>query len=650
MSFGWGGQILRLDLSNRKTSAVSTESYTRLFIGGRGINVKMLYDEVGPEVSMFDPANKVFFGPGVLAGTPAVSSSRLMVTGLGAGGFLRYAGLGAGIPKEIKCAGYDAIVAEGKADKPVYVFINNDSVEFKDASHTWGKDVYETQQLIRDELGKSVEVMCIGPGGENAVAFGSIHSDWGSVAGRGGMGGVMGSKNLKAIAVRGTRGVKLAKPEEFLQIAEEQRKDYASREETIESMRLWGDRWLSWCLQEGGLGARGNFEAYDGPLGWDTMRITKMDDFAEKYGAGWHVCGSCAIHHFMMYDVPGIGKGGAKCTGTTNVTSTLWNNDWKLGFQVYNLANKYGLDIMSITNIIAFLMELYDKEIITTADTDGIPILRGDANAIIQTIHKIGKQEGFGQLFKDGVVQGAKKIGKDAEKYAMANKELELEPYEYRAIKPFALASATNTKDLTGALNERVYNWAASGDKATRDAEEELALKIYGTKEAALPHSYDGAAISTVVDEGRTCACDMIGVCKWVIPWDMSEYYDIQSKLFSFATGVEMSDEDIVFAAQRVVTLERAFNIRRGLTRADDTLPDRFFEEPVPGGPYKGEKLSKTKFAKMIDDYYNLRGYDKNGTPTEETFIKYALKPEWEVFKKETSQKIGNLSVREKLT
>jgi len=634
MSFGWTGQILRVDLSNRVASTEPTEPYTRLFIGGRGISVKMLYDEVDPDISMFDPANKVFFAPGVLTGTPAAGSSRLKVTAMAAGGFLRHAGLGSHIPKEIKCAGYDLIIIQGKSDKPVYLYIHDDSVEFKDASHIWGHDVYETQQIIKDELGQSVEVMCIGPGGEKAIAFGSIHTGWGSAAGRGGMGGIMGSKNLKAIAVRGTYGIKIAKMEEFLEVAEEQRKSFADNKEGLLAMQLGGDRWLAWYLEQCGLGARGNWEANDGPTGWDTMHITKMDDFASQYGCEAEVCGSCSISHFINYHVPGVGRGGGKCTPTHNVTATLWNNDWRLGFQAYNLMNRYGLDAVSTTNIIAFLMELYDKGIITTSDTDGIPMLRGDKNAIISAIHKLGKQEGFGKLFKDGVVQGARKIGRGVENYAMAVKELELEPFEYRAIKQFAVAAATNTKDVLDALNERVYNWAASTDKAAKDAEEKMAEELYGTREAALPQSYEGAAAPTAGEEGRIAAGDMVGICKWLIPWDMTEYFDIPAKLFSLATGVEMSEADLLFAAQRVMTLERAFNVIKGMRRKDDTLPRRFFEEPVPGGPYKGEKLPKVKFDKMIDDYYALRGYDKDGVPTEETFKKYSLTLEWEVFKK----------------
>jgi aldehyde:ferredoxin oxidoreductase len=629
MSFGWGGQILRVDLSNGRISKEPVESYTRYFIGGRGISMKMLFDEVDPKWSPYDPANKIFFCPGVLTGTPAAGSSRLKVTGIGAGGWVRAAGLGGNIPQAIKWAGYDLIVVQGKSDTPVYLYIHDDSVDIRDANHIWGKDTYETQLILKDELGKSFEVLCIGRGGENEVAFGSIHTDLGSAAGRCGFGGVMGSKNLKAIAVKGTRGVRIAKLEEFLKVAEEQRESYTANKEIIEAMQNAGAKHLAWLWQAAGTAPRGNFEECD----WDLIQFTKMDDFYNKYTVCPQVCGSCPIEHFMTFDMQGVGKGAAKCTGTYSVTGTIWNNDWELAFRVFNLLNRYGLDNISTCNIIAFLMELYDRGIITAEDTEGVPMKKGDENAIITTIRKIGEQEGFGRLFKEGVVRGAKKIG-GAEKYAMAVKGMELEPSEYRIVKQVALATATNTKDLIDATNIFANAWAAALDDEVKKQSEKMAEEIYGTKEAAYPHSYKAAAAPTIDMEDRTVAIDMVGVCKYLIPWYMTPYLDVPAKMFSLATGVEMSEADLLFAAARVSTLERAVNVMKGMRRKDDTLPKRLFQEPVPGGRYKGERLIKAKFDKMLDNYYALRGYNKDGVPKEETFKKYGLSSEWEVFKK----------------
>ena len=634
MSFGWSGQILRVDLSDGKILKEPVEPYTRFFVGGRGISMKMLFDEVDPKVGLYDPANKLFFGPGVLTGTPATASSRLKVTGIGAGGWVRAAGIGGNAPQSIKWAGYDLIVIQGKSDKPVYLYINDDSVEIKDASHIWGKDTFETQLTLKDELGKSFEVMCIGPGGEKELAFGSIHTSWASAAGRCGFGGVMGSKKLKAIAVRGTRGVRIAKPEEFLKVAQEQREAFASDKETNEIYEAESQKELVWQWQTYGTSPRGNFEECD----WDLMQFTTMYEFCNKYGVGYHACGGCPLEHFTMFDVPGIGRGGLKCTPTHSVTATIWNNDWKLAFRAYNLIDCYGMDIITTCNIIAFLMELYDKGIITAKDTDGVPMKKGDEDAIVNTIHKLGKQEGFGKLFKEGVVQGAKSIGRGAEEYAMAVKEMELQPYEYRPIKRRALAQAINTKDLIDAGGDRTWGWWLDEDQKRRDVRrkeaERRAEELFGSREFAFPDSCKAQALQTVDTENRVVAGDIVGICKQVIPWFFGPQLDVPAKLFSLATGVEMSESDLLFAAARVVTLERVINVMKGMRRKDDTLPKRLLEEPVPGGPFKGERVTKSELDSMLDEYYAARGYDSDGVPKKEAFKKYNLLSEWEKFKK----------------
>ena len=224
MSFGWTGQILRVDLSKRESSIEDTEPYTHSFIGGRGINVKIIYDEVDHKVSPFDPANRLCFGPGPLGGTLAPACSRMKVTTMSPNGLITNSGIGGFVGAEIRHAGYDNIIIQGKSDKPVYLYINDDSVEIRDAGHIWGKDTWEAQQIIKKELGNSVQTMCIGPAGEKLVSFGSIITGRQSSAGRGGTGTIMGSKNLKAIAVRGTKEIKIAKPEEFIAACEETHK------------------------------------------------------------------------------------------------------------------------------------------------------------------------------------------------------------------------------------------------------------------------------------------------------------------------------------------------------------------------------------------------------------------------------------------
>ena len=626
MSFGWTGNILKVDLSNRKSSTIPTEPYTRSFIGGRGFSVKMMYDQVGPKLPAFDPGNDLFFGPGVLTGTPAASSSRLKITAVGAGGYMRHAGLGGDIANAIKWAGYDLVVIQGKLDKPAYLYINNDEIVFRDAGHIWGKYTYETEQMIKDEIGKPVSVLCIGPAGENQVSYGSVHCGLGSAAGRCGMGSVMGSKNLKGMAVTGTRGVKIARVEEFLKLAEEQRKQLSGMKSSV--MRE-GVFTLIAGWQRTGMGARGNW----GSTEWETVEMDQIIEFERKYGSSSHVCGSCPINHFSTFDVPGIGKGGAKCTGTYSVTGTLCNNDVKLGFEAYNLINNYGMDVMSTSNIIAFLMELYEEGVIKAGDTDGISMKKGDAEAIIRAIHKLGRQEGFGQLFKEGVEAGAAKIGRGAEDYAMSVKGLEMQPMEYRYMKPMALSNATNTKDVIDAPCDVVYGWVLAPDAAAKEKIEKHAEEVYGTRDAARPDKVEAAALPVVDYENKVTGADLIGVCKYIFPMFFLSSLEVQTRLASLATGVEISESDLMTAAQRVTTLERAYNVIKGMRRKDDTLPKRIFKEAVPSGPHKGVRLTKADFNKMLDHYYALHSYDEKGIPTKEAFNKFGLPEEWKAFK-----------------
>jgi aldehyde:ferredoxin oxidoreductase len=285
------------------------------------------------------------------------------------------------------------------------------------------------------------------------------------------------------------------------------------------------------------------------------------------------------------------------------------------------------LDFSSTGNIIGFLMDLYHRGIITEKDTDGIPMRRGDKDAVISTIHKIAQHEGFGKLFRDGVLQAAKTVGKGAEEYATHVKQLEMQAYEYRAYKGVALAAAVASKDQLEALPVFEYGRYDPGRP------EEWAEELYGTKKAANPPSYEKKALSVWDFENRYAVMDMLGVCKFFLAI-LTPYLEIPAQLFSLATGVDTSEDELLRSAQRVRVLERAFDVMRGVRRKHDTLPKRMFEEAVPGGRFRGERLDKEKFDRMVDEYYALCGWDGDGIPTEETFNTFGLSSEWQAFQK----------------
>jgi aldehyde:ferredoxin oxidoreductase len=283
-------------------------------------------------------------------------------------------------------------------------------------------------------------------------------------------------------------------------------------------------------------------------------------------------------------------------------------------------------------------MELYHKGIITEKDTEGLAVGRGDENAIISIIHKLGKQEGFGKLFQDGVLGAAKQIGKGAVECAMVVGGESIEPYEIRAYKSEALAAALNAGNIGESLTfEYGYFWAP-------EAVEEFAEAAYGTKNAGVPSSYEGKALTIWDYENQMVVCDILGACGWVfLNWtgggaDTSSL-EVSVKLYSLATGRETTEAEMMETAQMCKTLERAFDVRRGKRRKDDTLPKRLFKTAIPGGRYKGERLDRAKFEKMLDEYYALRGWDSEGIPTPETFCKFGLSSEGKALWRELQAK-----------
>lgn len=620
---GWSGKILRVDLSNKSVTVEPTAPYIP-FVGGRGISIKIMFDEVGPEVAPFDPENRIIFGPGVLTGTPAPTASRMKITTMGSNGLIGSGGVGEGLGAEIRFAGYDQIIFQGKADKPTYVFINDDKVEFRDASALWGKETMETRKLIKEELDdNAVQVASIGPAGESLVAFACIKTGVFTTAGRGGMGAIMGSKNLKAVAVRGSQGIKLADMEGFLKASWELReklsqfKDFQAPIEYLER-RV---REMNVRATKEGVPGWGNWEEFD----WDKIDAPNFVGGVHEYYREHQIarigCFACPISRYRVCDDPEAGIGMALCNSLPMFVWRVWNRDFAVVEAACQFCASYGLDTVSTANIISFLMELYHRGIITEKDTDGIPMKRGDKDAILTTIHKIGRQEGYGKLFRDGLMAGAKKIGRGAEEYAMQVKGMEIGLRELRARKATALATAVSPRLSEGEypLQEQNYN----------------VHKAHA--EALDPRSYEGKGEAMIVSIRKYIALDMIGMCRNIFLRAFEaagEGLKYPAELLSLATGEDYTLDNLFAAADKVHLLERAFDVQRGVRRENDNLPKRMFETSVPGGPFKGEKLDRAKFDKMVGDYYALCGWDENGVPKQETFKKLGLEAEGKVFSK----------------
>jgi aldehyde:ferredoxin oxidoreductase len=522
---------------------------------------------------------------------------------------------------EVKYAGYDHIVIQGKSERPSYLWIKDGVVEIRDAGHLWGKDTRETQKAIQQELGDpEIKVVCIGPAGERLVRFACLITETGDAAGRTGMGAVMGSKNLKAIAVRGSGGVRVARPEELLELStkviHEMREHPAYQE-----LSNWGDVRFQTVMYDLSFFPVGYFE----DVHWEEIiQGYQGPAFVEKYKIRNMGCFCCPNRCMNFLAVPGIGKGVASCEPFSGFTGGVWNLDMDVFWEATVLNNRLGMDHTETSASIGLLMELYHDGIITSKDTDGIAMDRGSKEAILTTIRKIGAREGYGDLLAEGQKAFAASIGPEAVEKLDQVKGLAPHPYEFRAFKASALGQAVGHRGdplpLRSALLE--VDWHNAPEWFQKVAKEQ-----FGSEEAAIPSSYKGKPLATIISEHMERVPDSLGVCKWLYGLFIFQDVEMATRYFNLVTGKDWEVDQLLKVSERVRNLERMFDVRQGLSRADDSLPKKFFEQPLSKGRYKGEVLDREKFEQMKDEYYELRGWDKKtGIPTREKLEELDLK------------------------
>ena len=606
--FGYMGKILRVNLTNGKiTEEFPDEKTLKMFLGGAGLATKYLFDEVKPGIDPLGPENKLIFMTGPLTGTPSPSTGRYSVvaksplTGIwGQGNSAGFWG------RDFKRSGFDGIIFEGISPKPVYLVTNDGKAELRDAEHLWGKNTSETTRLIKEELGEKFNVSCIGISGENLVKYAAVMNDcdkpnYGRAAGRTGMGTVMGSKKLKAIASYGTMKIEVGEPEAY---KEEAKKRYDWVNESL----------LKMTIEEYGTAAIVDITCVKGGFptrNWQTgvcKFVEKINGTAinETILTGRKPCFACPVACGRLAEIKegpykskgegpeyeSIGALGAMCDVDDLNAITL----------AHFLCNEYGIDIISAGNTIGFAMECYEKGILTKEDTGGLEINFGDADLLIDLVHKIGKREGIGDLLAEGTRIMANKLGKDSIKFAMQVKGLELPAYDGRAAKIVGLAYAVANRGgdhmtafITGpALIDMPFILVDDSDVG--DPLQEIPEKVYICKDF----------------EDAFGIFDAIGGCKFMGAVLTQDDWAI---LISKLLGYEFSVEDFRKTGERIYNLERAFNVREGITRADDTLPARLLEEPLPEGPAEGQVVNLDP---LLDAYYEFRGWDKNGKPTPE--------------------------------
>lgn len=597
----------------------------QLYLGGRGVDMYLLYNYVKPKVDPLSPDNVLFVGAGLLCGIPALGSGRCDVAAKSPiTGGVGDSNIGGFFALELRLAGFDHLAISGKAEKPVYLFVNDGRVEIRDASRLWGKDTFETQEAIRDDIGdEEVKCLVIGVAGENLVRFANVRTGMKSSGGRTGMGCVMGSKNLKAIAARGTMDIEFSYPDQLLDYCKEMN-DMIVRTRWAKAQSRWGTLVIYSNTNTTGLIRTRNFQLNKLEDG-EGLEPENMD----KYTIGMSGCYACAVNCRHRYVLKGgpyapIFAEGPEYTSLGAFGTMVDCRRMETVLVANHLVNKYGLDTLETGGLIAWAMELYEKGIINDGDTAGLRLEWGNDEALLQLITQIAYREGFGNVLADGFKAAISKIGKGSGYYAIQIKGMGSLHSDERPTPSFALGIATATRGADHLRSRPAIDLYG--------LPEELLEEIYGAPVSPDYTSYEGKSRMVWWHELLFAVVDSLGICKFqtVFCAVHAPKWEEFTKLIYLTTGMEFTKEQLMDVGERICTIERMFNIREGFSRWDDTLPERFFKEPTPIGlPIaRGRRIERDKFEKMLDEYYALHGWDEGGFPKDVTLKRLSLAEE----------------------
>jgi len=617
--FGYAGKVLRLDLTSGSCRVEELDRDLALdYIGGRGLNVRRLWDMVPPAMTADSPGNPVIFGIGPLDGTMFPGASRFNVSGLSPHtGILGDSNAGGFFGPELKYAGFDQVVITGRSPSPVYVFIKDRETELRPAPHLWGEDIPETDRLLREELGDSrVQVAAVGPAAERGVTMAGIFVNRVRAAARTGMGALMASKNVKAVAVRGTVPVAVRDPRAFAALMADLERDIYDHKD----YQLRG--WLGTTRLVGALNAYGALATRHYKTGrFEAVAAISGETLARKYKTKSKACQSCPIPCSRYFRIEegerkGLESEGPEFEGLAGFTSRVGNPDLETALHAIDLCNRYGMDVIGVSECISFAMECVEKGILTSKDLDGLDMRWGSPTGILEMIRKIALREGAGDLFARGVRAAARETGAGAEDLAMHVKGLEFFQADPRGLKGYALGLAVASRGGDHLRSEPSFEF--TGDE--REGE-----RRFGAKGAALRLSHEGKGRLVKHFEELCALADSLDACKNTIVNMEVLPFDRAALVLRAATGLDFDEESVQTACERTVNLERAFIVLRGVRRKDDTLPRRFLEEPLPedSGPSAG---SVVELDDMLDQYYAARGWDaETGIPCSETLLRLGL-------------------------
>ncbi|HOY74412.1 MAG TPA: aldehyde ferredoxin oxidoreductase family protein [Deltaproteobacteria bacterium] len=601
---GFMGKILRVDLAHRKASVEPLPGGdAALLLGGCGLATKYLFEELRPGTDPLGPENKLIFMSGPLTGTLSPSSGKYnAVTKSPLTGLWGQSGSGGKWGRELKRSGYDGIIIEGASEKPVCLVINDGKVEFRDAAELWGKNVFDTTTMLEQELGKGFCIACIGTGGENLVRYATIMNERHRALGRGGFGAVMGSKKLKAVAVKGDRKIPIFDQDAF-EAAAKVASDFISESLLKMTLEVYGTSMvLDLVNVKGGLPTRN----------WQSGVCTYADminapTLNEKLLVGRKACYACPIACGRLVDIK-AGKFAIKGEGPEYESIGTFGpmcdiSDIEAITYAHILCNDLGLDTVSAGSTIAFAMECYEKGILNKKTTGGKEILFGDVDIMVDLVRCTAAREGIGDLLAEGTRLMAAQLGGGSERFAMNVKGMELPAYDCRATKITGLAYVTANR---------------GGDHITAYVQGPTFLDIpfliveENTIEDVTRENPLEAKVVKDMEDALT-TFDALGACKFM---GMALMADDIVPVINAATGWSLDAAGFRQAGERIFNLARAFNVREGLRRKDDTLPARLLEDPLPDGPAAGLTVN---LEPLLDAYYDFRGWDRRtGIPTEE--------------------------------
>ena len=624
MANGYNGKILRVNLSEGRFKVDNLPSaWIKNFIGGDGFGAKILFEEVPGGTDPLSEQNKLIIGTGPITGTLWPMSGRtVFISKAALTGIWGESHVGGFMGAELKYAGYDLLVIEGKSEKPVYINIRDSDLELIDAEDLWGL----TTDLVTGKIKSyhhdpDIQVAAIGPAGERKVRFASVMVNHARAAGRTGMGAVLGSKNVKAVAVRGHGAVEVYDHEAFLDLAKKAHTRVRNNPQARE-MGKYGTWVLTAVKQE--IGELPTYNHQTGVFdGWEKL---SGDYIRPRYTISDRACFGCSlgckkVNYVKNGPFAGTLEEGPEYEGLMAFGSSLGIDDYAVSLKANQICNRYGMDIISAGATIGFAIESFVKGAITEKDTGGLKLKWGDSEQIIDLLQMIADRREFGNLLAEGSKHASEKLGRGTDKFAIHVKGMEVSGQDGRTHRSIGLGHATAARGADHLRSLVVVDQLGY---------EDVAAKRWGADklpEIINPYTEKYKANAVFESENAYCIRDTLIVCWYSVSWPPIFWMEDFAEMLPLATGIKYFEkvENLTQIAERQVTLKRLFNAREGITKKDDQLPDRFIKDPMPDGPGKGQLVD---LEPMLRDYYTLRGWDlQTGLPTEKTIKRLSL--EW---------------------